>query len=249
MNQKKSVNVTIILPTYNEEDRITKSINKLKSYLQNKQWNCQIIIADGGSKDNTTQVCKKFLQEKYDHIILSHKTRKGKGFSIKEACAHAKGDIIIFTDADFSTPIEEFDSFYELIHSNHFDIVIGSRRLEQKKLAQDQPMYRKFLGKILSLFKKIIFPELKNITDTQCGFKAFNKNVAENIFPQMIIEGGMFDIEFLLRAKQKGYRIKEIQVAWENDESSKINLLWCIINDPIDLLHIRKRINKNLIKS
>ncbi len=238
--------LSIIIPTFNEKGRIERSLTSLKNYLEKKEISSEIIIADGGSSDGTVEIAREMLKG-HNTQFFTHEERKGKGYSIKEGILNSSGKLVLFTDADFSTPIEDFEILEREIQQGAH-IAIGSRALAQSKVTKKAPPHRLFLTKGFNLTKNIIIPHLMHIKDTQCGFKCFEGEKAREIFKNVETEGGMFDVEALLIAKRRGHKIKELPVRWEDDEDSRINLLKCVLFDPVDLLKMRFRDLKGKLK-
>lgn len=226
--------LSIIIPAYNEADRIEASLQKAVDYLGQKDYEYEIIVADDGSTDNTVAIANKF-GDKVKAYALPKNT--GKGAAVRMGMLKAKGDIRIFTDADFSTPIYEIE---KIIYSlkNNFDIVIGSRALDYGMVKEHQPFYREFMGKMFNKFVQLLV--IKGIKDTQCGFKGFTEEAAINIFSKAKIDGFSFDVEALYLANKAGYRIDEVPVEWYNDDRSKVNPITDSIKMLIEIMRIKK---------
>jgi dolichyl-phosphate beta-glucosyltransferase len=223
--------LSIIIPAYNEEKRIVKTLEKITSYLKSKKYDYEIIIVDDGSNDNTRQVVQNFK-----NIILTEKRHnKGKGYSIKEGMLLAKGDYLLFSDADLSTPIEELDKFMEYIEK--YNVVIGSRALKGSDIKVRQPFYREYMGKVFNLFVQTL--AIKGIKDTQCGFKMFTKQAAKKIFSKQKIEGFGFDVEVLFLAKKFDFNIKETPVTWVNSANTTVSPIKDSIKMFLDLFKVR----------
>ena len=207
--------LSIVIPVYNEEHNIDNTLKEVIEHVNKKYIDYEIIIADDGSTDRTRDVIKK-----YKNVVLTNKRiNKGKGYSVKEGILMAKGDYILFTDADLSTPIEEVDKFMEFIKK--YDIVIGSRALKESKV--NNILYKKILGRIGNFF--ISFLLVKGIKDTQCGFKLFRKVIAKEIFKRQTINRWGFDFEIIHIAQKKGFKIKEQPVRWIKSRESKVRLI------------------------
>lgn len=210
---------SIIIPAFNEEFRIEKSIKKIASTLQGASY--EIIIIDDGSIDNTWNLLKK-IKEEYKNIkIIKLSKNKGKGFAIKTGFENAEGKFILMTDTDLSTPIE---TLFELENDlKTHDVLIGSRILNSQKTVLHGPISRRLLRKISRIIRKILFNI--DISDTQCGFKIFTNQAAKEIARRMTINRYGADLEKIIIAKKLGYKIKEIPVSWFFDgEHSKINI-------------------------
>ncbi|MFP4403838.1 MAG: dolichyl-phosphate beta-glucosyltransferase [Candidatus Woesearchaeota archaeon] len=228
------MNLSIVIPVFNEEERIKKSLFEIISYLKNSKIikNFEIIIVDDNSSDNTFNIVSNFDKK---IIVLKNKKNYGKGYSIKKGILNAKYDYILFTDADLATPINEIEKM--LIEIKHFDVVIASRNLKNSKIVVKQPFYRQILGNIFPFIVRFIL--ISNIKDTQCGFKLFKRNVARKIFKLQTRYRFSFDVEILFIAKKKGFKIKEIPVRWIDKKGSKVNLLKDSTKMFIDLFKIK----------
>jgi dolichyl-phosphate beta-glucosyltransferase len=231
-SKKRNISLSVIIPSFNEEKRIGKTISRILSYLKKKRFNYEIIIVDDGSKDNTRNIVKKFLKNK--NIILTKKREnKGKGYSVKQGALIAKHNFILFSDADLSTPIQELDKFLKYI--DKYDIVIGSRALKGADIRIKQPFYRAFIGKTFNKIARLL--TVKGIKDTQCGFKLF-KN-CRDIFKKQTIDGFGFDVELLFISQKRGLKIKELPITWLNAEGSKVSAFKDSCKMFYDLLKIR----------
>lgn len=225
--------ISIIIPTYNEEKIIEKSISKIISFLENKKFDYEIIVVDDCSKDRTKCIINNLNSKKI--ILIENKKNMGKGYSIKKGMLNAKKNLVLFSDADLSTPIEELNSLLKYI--DDYDIVIGSRRMKKSVIKIKQPFYRRLPGKMFPILVNFII--LKDIRDTQCGFKLFKRDVAKNVFKKQRIRGFCFDVEILYLAKNAGYKIKEVPITWNNFADSKVNTITDSIKMFIDLVKIR----------
>lgn len=231
------MDLSIIIPAYNEEKRIEKTIQNIVSYLSKKfADNYEIIIVDDRSKDKTVEIVKKLSRENEKIKIMVNEENYGKGYSVKKGMLNAQGKYLLFSDADLSTPIEELDKLLFWIEKG-YDIAIGSRSLKDSQVIVHQPFYREMMGKIFNKLVKIWC--LSDFVDTQCGFKLFKKEVAKKIFTQTKINRFTFDVEILYLAKRNGLRIKEIPVRWINSPASRVNPIFDSLKMLIDLLQIR----------
>ncbi|MEM3373893.1 MAG: glycosyltransferase family 2 protein [Candidatus Woesearchaeota archaeon] len=224
------MNLSIIIPAYNEEKRIDITLSKIKEYLKNKKIKHEIIVVDDGSKDKTAEIASK-----HNAIVIKNKQNSGKGFSVKKGFLNSKYDYVLFTDADLSTPIEELDKF--LPHLKNYDIIIGSRRLKDSNVVQKQKIFRVIAGNIFPLLVSIIMP--LGIKDTQCGFKLFNRKKCLKIFKKLTIKRFSFDVELLYLAKKYNLKIKEVGINWYNNSLSKVKFFKDAFNMFIDIIKIR----------
>lgn len=209
--------LSIIIPAYNEETRIAPSIQSALDYLTKQNYNFEIIVSDDGSKDKTIEIAKSFGEK---IKIVSDGKNFGKGAAVRKGMIAANGDIRIFTDADFSTPIKEIEKLLNLFYLGN-DVCIGSRALNANNIKLHQPFYREFMGKTFNKFVQTFV--IKGISDTQCGFKGFTKDAAIKIFSLAKIDGFSFDVEALYIAKRLGLKIKQTSVEWFNDDRSTVN--------------------------
>jgi len=225
--------LSIIIPAYNEEERIKATLTKVFDFLDNNNIESEVIVVDDGSQDDTVRVVEEM---KKDNLrLLKNGNNRGKGYSVKKGMLNAKGELLLFSDADLSTPIEELKQFLE--HSDKADVLVAARNLEGSEIKIKQPFFRSTLGKIFPFFVKHFL--IKGISDTQCGFKMFKRGCAMDIFKKQRVDGWSFDAEILFIASKHNYRIKQLPVEWNNDTRSKINSF----TDPpkmlLELLKIR----------
>jgi len=216
--------LSIVIPVYNEEQRLHASLSKVVDYVREKGISdkSEIIVVNDGSQDNTVSVINQF-KEDYDFIkLVDYKDNKGKGYAVKKGVLSAKGKYILFMDADLSTPLEEINKVIGFLDKK-YDISIGSRGLKDSEIVIRQPIYRQTMGKIFNLIVRLLL--IKNIRDTQCGFKCFKQEIAREIFNQTKINRFSFDVEILYIAQRKGYRIKEVPVKWYNSPDSKVGII------------------------
>jgi len=226
--------ISIVIPAYNEEERLPNTLETIIDYFEKSHKEYEIIVVDDGSSDHTGGIAQQ-----YNPRAKLYKLPKnlGKGAAVRAGVEQAKGDFILFTDADLSTPITELPKLYSALEENS-DIAIGSRAIDSSLIKLHQPLYRELMGKT---FNKIVqFLVFKGIKDTQCGFKLFKNSVAKEIFSQAKIDGFGFDVEILYLARKKNYKIAEIPVEWHNDKKSKINPIKDSLKMFIEILKIRK---------
>ncbi len=228
------MNLSVVIPAYNEENRLEKTLGKIRDYLSSAGYSFEIIVIDDGSKDKTALIIEKFN----NIILLKNEKNYGKGYSVKRGMLKALFDYVLFTDADLSTPIEEVEKLlYHL--KNNTDIAIGSRALKESKIVSHQKKVREGAGKLFNVLVRCLL--LPGIYDTQCGFKCFKKEVAKDIFSKTKIGGFSFDVEALYIAKKLGYNIKEVPVVWENSLPSRVNILKHPLQMILELVIIKYR--------
>lgn len=216
----KKVDLSIVIPAYNEEARIGRAILAAKKYLRERAIKGEIIVVDDGSKDKTAFEAKKFVSQNPPVRIIRLSKNTRKGGAVKRGILEGEGEIIAFMDADLSTPPEEFDKLLPGFREG-FDVVIGSRATEGSKLEKHQKWYREWLGKAFSFLGKLLF--VYGVSDTQCGFKAFKKEPAKKIFAKLTSYSPIFDMEALFLATCLGYKVKEVGVNWHHDPDTRLS--------------------------
>jgi dolichyl-phosphate beta-glucosyltransferase len=236
--------LSVVIPAYNEERRITKTLVEIDSYLKKQPNDYEIIVVNDGSKDLTAETVKRMSSIIANLKLIDNKINQGKGAVVRQGMLEGKGEYRLFTDADNSTSIEQIEKMWPEFEKG-YDIVIGSRDVKGAVLDPPQPFLRQMiLGEGFKFLRKILVG-LWEIQDTQCGFKCFKKEVVEKVFPKCKINRFAFDPEILVIAKKMGYKIKEIPVYWKNDPESKVKPKW-IVNMAIDLLKIRFNLIKGI---
>lgn len=225
--------ISIVIPIYNEEKRIT-NLSEIYKYFKRKHLTCEVILVNDGSTDQTAKTLRE-ISKKFKFKLISYRKNRGKGYAIKAGMMKAGGKYRLFTDIDLSTPIEEFNKF--IPYFKNYDIIIGSRKKKGAKLIIHQSKLREKLGKGFTKLSQIVLQ--LDTTDFTCGFKCFSKIAAEGIFSRQRINRWGFDAEILFLAKKFGYKIKEIPVKWSNDPRSRVKFPQDIISSLLDLLKIR----------
>lgn len=233
--------ISLIIPVYNEEERLQNSLEKIIDYFDKQTYSYEILIVDDGSKDKTIEIANKYLPKV---VIYSYGENKGKGAAVKYGMLKAKGEICIFTDADLSTPIYEIDKMLNEFENKKCDIVIGNRAAGYDMIKIHQPWYREFMGKTFNKFVQLFV--FKGISDTQCGFKGFRYEAAQKIFNKTEIQKFGFDVEILYLALKSNFDIRQIKVEWYNDARSKVNPIKDSIQMFKDILRIKK-LHKNTV--
>ncbi len=213
--------LSVVIPAYNEEKRIEKTLLSVDEYLSRQSYEYEILVINDGSKDKTAEVVNGFKSKVKGLELVDNKENHGKGWVVRQGMLKARGDIRLFMDADNSTTVDQVESFLPYF-SQGYDIVIGSRRIKGSNIAVKQSKIRDFLGGIFRLIVHILVP--LDVTDSQAGFKAFSKKAAETLFPKQTIFRWAFDVEILALAKRSDFRIKEAPIKWINDTESRVKL-------------------------
>lgn len=221
---------SIVIPAYNESNKIITSLTQVLSFMRNFSESFEIIVVDDGSGDNTAELVEKYELENPE-IRLIKNPHKGKGPAVYTGVIRSKGSYIYMADADLSTPIEELKKLYNWIEEHEYDIVIASREGTGADRV-NEPFYRHAMGRIFNFLVQLII--LRGIKDSQCGFKLFKAKAAREVFSRLKIYGenapeqtksymGAFDVEVLYLARKMGFRIKEVPVKWTYVQTTRLN--------------------------
>lgn len=239
--------LSIVIPAYNEENRILRNLDAVLSFLQDQDYRAEVIVVDDGSSDETatrvSEYIPKFREAGHDLRVLTNTPNRGKGYSVKRGLAEAAGEIVLFSDADFSSPITEAPKLINPIAEGQVDVTIGSRALNRELIGVHQPRMREFGGMVFNFCMRTI-TGLK-FKDTQCGFKAFLREPALPIFKLQRIDRFGFDPEVLYIARKHGNRLLEVPVTWDHCEGGELQSKWNYLRDSIDMFVdlIRIRLN------
>jgi len=215
-------NYSIVIPAFNEGARISGAIEAVVACIRRHGWSAEVIVVDDGSRDETAKLVRDFAAKAPEVRLLENPSNRGKGYSVRHGILQAFGEVVMFTDADLSAPIEEAEGLFAAIASGA-DIAIGSRWLERTRQTIRQPLYRQFFGRCFNGVTRAVMG--LPYADTQCGFKAFTRAAAQTIFQLQTIERWGFDPEILFIALKRGYRIAEVPVSWAHDERTRISYL------------------------
>ena len=215
--------LSIVIPAYNEEHRLHKSLARIGAFLATRSCSAEIIVVNDASTDGTSQVVENFRKECPNLRLITTQRNHGKGFSVRLGMLEARGDLALFTDADLAAPIEEADKLLAALRDNDCDGVIGSRAVDRTLIEVHESQFREFAGIIFNFLVRLITGV--PFADTQCGFKIFRRDRARIIFEQQRIQGFGFDPEILFLARRHGLHIVEIPVRWAHDPATKVRLL------------------------
>ena len=213
------VKLSVIIPVYNEETRLPRTLKAVDEYLRRQSYEYEILVVNAGSTDRTREMVQGAMLTVRNLNIMDVKNR-GKGYAVKQGMLHAKGEYRVFMDADNATSLDHVEKMWPEF-ANGYDVVIGSRDVKGAVIAVPQVWWRRRLGDIFNLIVQLC-SGLWGIWDTQCGFKGFTRKAAEEIFARCTINRWAFDVEVLVLAKKMGYKIKEIPVRWVNDPYSRV---------------------------
>jgi dolichyl-phosphate beta-glucosyltransferase len=213
---------SIVIPAYNEEARIGATLEKVLRFIQTQGWEAEVIVVNDGSKDRTSDVVQSFVAKSPILHLVENPGNRGKGYSVRSGMLQARGRIVLFSDADLSSPIEESLKLFAALE-NGADVAIGSRWLRAELQTQRQPLHRQLFGRIFNLLLRITLG--LQFADTQCGFKAFKRAAAQAIFPWQKIERWGFDPEILFLARKFDFKVEEVPVHWGHSGGARINPL------------------------
>jgi glycosyltransferase involved in cell wall biosynthesis len=213
---------SIVIPAYNESARIPATLQSIISCVRTQGWNAEVIVVDDGSTDNTAEVVREIAQSAPELRLIQNPGNHGKGYSVRNGILQALGEVVMFTDADLSSPIEEAERLFAAIAAGA-DIAIGSRWLESSRQTHRQPFYRQFFGRCFNGVTRAIMS--LPFADTQCGFKAFTRHAAQTVFQLQSIERWGFDPEILFIAIKRGFRVVEVPVSWAHDARTRMSYL------------------------
>jgi dolichyl-phosphate beta-glucosyltransferase len=232
-----TLDLSIVVPAYNEESRLPKTLDSIFHYLQTRPYRAEVLVVDDGSSDQTSELVGASRQKYPGLRLLSNGGNRGKGFSVRHGMLEARGEIALFTDADLSTPIEEADKLLAALRERGYDAAIGSRAIDRSLIDVHQSVIREqagiFFNRLVRWIMEIEF------SDTQCGFKAFRTKRSRIIFEQQRVERFGFDPEILFLAVRNGLRVAEIPVRWSHDSATKVNVAADGIRMFLELLLIR----------
>jgi glycosyltransferase involved in cell wall biosynthesis len=217
-----SCGISIVIPAYNEGARLGPTLDRVLAFVHEQNWDAEVVVVDDGSRDNTADLVRQYSEKNGIVRLLQNPGNHGKGYSVRNGVLNAQGAIVLFTDADLSSPIEEAPKLIEAIQAGA-DVAIGSRWLRTELQTQRQSVARQIMGRAFNVLLRILLR--LPFKDTQCGFKAFRRSAAKVLFPLQKIEGWGFDPEILFLACKLNLKVAEVPVVWAHDEGTRINPL------------------------
>jgi glycosyltransferase involved in cell wall biosynthesis len=230
--------LSIVIPAYNESGRLDDALERVTSCVAQQGWDAEVLVVDDGSKDSTAAIVQRWMVNHPRLHLIQNPGNRGKGYSVRNGLLQAAGEIVMFTDADLSAPMEEAERLIAAINDGA-DVAIGSRWLDRTRQTIHQPLYRQFFGRCFNWITRTVMG--LPFKDTQCGFKAFRRSVAQVIFRLQTIERWGFDPEILFIARKLKYVIREVPVTWGHDERTRISYL----KDGMKMLEDMTRIRAN----
>jgi len=230
-----SLQLSIVIPSFNEEQRLPATLERIASYIRASGRKTEVIVVDDGSMDSTARVAESFRGKIEDIRVVPNGQNRGKGYSVRRGSLEARGEIVLFTDADLSAPIEEADKL--LAKLDEYDLAIGSRAVNRELIEVHESVFREFAGIIFNRIVRVILR--LPFVDTQCGFKAFRREKCQIIFEQQTIERFGFDPELLYLARHHGLRTVEVAVRWAHSPATKVNMWRDSVQMFLDVVIIR----------
>ena len=214
--------LSIVIPAYNESPRIEATLARVLACVEEQAWDAEVLVVDDGSTDTTAAIVTRWMDAHPRLHLIKNPGNRGKGYSVRNGLLQAAGDIVLFSDADLSSPMEEANLLMAAIDAGA-DVAIGSRWLDRTRQTIKQPLYRQFFGRCFNAITRIVMG--LPYKDTQCGFKAFRRSAAQVIFRLQRIERWGFDPEILFIARKLKYTIVEVPVTWGHDERSRMSYI------------------------
>jgi dolichyl-phosphate beta-glucosyltransferase len=227
---------SIVIPAYNESARIGPTLDRVLVYVRERAWNAEVLVVNDGSTDATAKIVRDYAAQHANLALIENPGNRGKGYSVRNGILHASGEIVLFSDADLSSPIEEADKLFAALAAGA-EVAIGSRWLRAELQTERQPLHRQLFGRIFNLLLRVILG--LRYKDTQCGFKAFTQRAARMIFPLQQIERWGFDPEILFLARKLGLKVEEIPVRWAHREGTTIDPLRDGMRMFVEMLKVR----------
>lgn len=230
--------LSIIVPAFNEQGRLEPTLRSYLGYCRSRGRSVEVIVVDDGSMDETSLLVEQLVGEFPELRLIRLAENRGKGYAVRSGVVNARGRRVLFADADGATPISEIERVEAALEAGA-DIAIGSRALSAHDVTLNAKLYRRLMGR---LFHGLVHAlTVRGVRDTQCGFKLFRGPVARDLFSRMRMSGFSFDVEVLMMAHRRGYRIAEVPVNWTHQPGSKVNLVLDSMRMVRDLFIIRSR--------
>jgi len=228
--------LSVVVPAFDEEQRLPSTLARLKEYLGQQRYTWELIVVDDGSLDGTLALARRSLSDGPGRV-LRHSRNLGKGAAVRTGMLAARGELCLFSDADLSTPIEELDRLLAPVINETCDVAIGSRGLAESRVEVHQSILRETMGRVFNLIVQAL--TVPGIRDTQCGFKLFDSQAAEEIFSRQQSNGWAFDVEILMIAREQGLRVREVPVRWRNSPATRVSLLRDSVGMLLEVLKLR----------
>jgi len=239
------MDLSIVIPTFEESKKIARDVTKAADFLTSNKLESEIIVVDDGSRDDTCETAKKVeIPQGVKLEVIRYEQHRGKGYAVRTGVSQSKGDYVMFADSGCCVPYQSALSGLDLIKNDSCDIAHGSRKMSGSHIEKAQSFYRRVCSKIFHWF---VVHDMKipvEFTDTQCGFKIYKGDVARDLYGECVTDGFMFDIEVIMRAIRKGYKIKEFPIDWTCDPDSRLSpsrSSWKILTELFNIRRIMSR--------
>ncbi len=233
--------LSIIIPAHNEANRLPASLEQVFAFLQQQSYESEVLVIENGSSDRTLELAQGYLPA-HPNLRVIHEPGRGKGLAVRRGMREARGQYRFMCDADLSMPIAEVSRFLPPTLQD-FDVAIGSREV-QGAVRYDEPFFRHYGGRLINFMIRLLI--LPHLQDTQCGFKCFRAEVAEDLFRRQLLDGWSFDVEILYLAQRAGYKIVEVPIDWYYRHESKVSALPDAYRMFRDILRVRLNMRRGL---
>lgn len=237
------VDLSIIVPAYNEEARLERPLLQAHEYFRDRGRAVELIAVDDGSRDGTSALVRRLAEDVPELRLIRLPANRGKGYAVRTGVVNARGRRVLFADADGATPIAEVERLDAALDAGA-EVAIGSRGLSSDQVRVRARLHRRVIGRSFHLLVRML--TVRGIQDTQCGFKLFTARAAHDLFSRMRMNRFSFDVEVLLMAQLRGYRVAEVPVNWEHQPGSRVNLVTDSARMAADLFVIRGNLLRGL---
>jgi dolichyl-phosphate beta-glucosyltransferase len=231
--------VSVVVPAYNEARRILPTLDRIFSYLEQHHPDHELVLVDDGSTDGTVAVVQQHCGNRPQLRVISYGGNRGKGYAVRTGVLQASGDVVLFSDADLSTPIEEMEKMLPL--TQEYDLVIGTRAHKNSEIREHQPWFREIAGKFFNVMVRLVVG--LRFHDTQCGFKLFRRESMAAVLRGLHVDRFAFDVELIACAQAAGLKVTEVPVVWINSPASTVRL-WQGLQAYVDLFRIRRSVRR-----
>ena len=228
--------LSIVIPAYNEEQRLERTVRDAVAYFRADGRAFELIVVDDGSRDDTSALARRLSDELPEVQLIRLAANHGKGYAVRTGVVNARGHKVLFADADGATPFAEIERLDAALEQGA-EVAVGSRALEARGVRVQAKLYRRIIGRTFHALVELL--TVRDIKDTQCGFKLFRAPVAHDLFSRMRMNGFSFDVELLVMASRRGYQVAEVPVNWCHQPGSKVRLTVDSLRMAIDLFRIR----------
>lgn len=229
--------LSVVIAAFNEEQRLPETMRRIAEYLNRQGMPFEMVVVDDGSTDRTSAVSRELSSLIPECTTIRYESNRGKGYALRTGVLASRGDTVLLTDADLSTPIEELSRLLPLLEKGVCEVAIGTRALELSRIVRRQPWWRQGMGRIFNRIVRLFV--LDGFSDTQCGFKLFSGDVARLLFGEARIDRFAFDVEILALALKRRYRVVEVPITWANSPASTVHPLLDSLRMLRDLARIR----------